>query len=213
MPKNKGKGGKNRRRGKNESEEKRELILKEPGQEYAQVLRMLGNGRLEAHCFDGKKRLCHIRGKLRKREWATVGDIILVGLRSYQDSKADILRVYNADEARRLKKMKELPNDAKIETEDNKRTMEEVPFIFGEKNEEEISEEGEEEGGVGEQPSERFLPMPSYSSYEEMNLLTISEEENSYEYEENSGENNRENTSWGRERDEGKKVKVDLNEL
>ena len=28
---------------------------------------MLGNGRLEALCFDGTKRLCHIRGKLRKK--------------------------------------------------------------------------------------------------------------------------------------------------
>ena len=39
MPKNKGKGGKNRRRGKNENEsEKRELVFKEHGQEYAQVI-------------------------------------------------------------------------------------------------------------------------------------------------------------------------------
>lgn len=68
MPKNKGKGGKNRRRGKNENEsEKRELIFKEDEQEYAQVTKMLGNGRLEAMCFDGLKRLCHIRGKLRKK--------------------------------------------------------------------------------------------------------------------------------------------------
>jgi initiation factor 1A len=28
---------------------------------------MLGNGRLEAYCFDGSNRLCHIRGKLRKK--------------------------------------------------------------------------------------------------------------------------------------------------
>lgn len=35
--------------------------------EYAQVIKMLGNGRLEALCFDGVKRLCHIRGKLRKK--------------------------------------------------------------------------------------------------------------------------------------------------
>ena len=35
--------------------------------EYAQVTKMLGNGRLEALCFDGAKRLCHIRGKLRKK--------------------------------------------------------------------------------------------------------------------------------------------------
>jgi len=68
MPKNKGKGGKNRRRGKNENEgEKRELVFKEDGQEYAQVTKMLGNGRLEAQCFDGEKRLAHIRGKMRKK--------------------------------------------------------------------------------------------------------------------------------------------------
>lgn len=35
--------------------------------EYAQVTKMLGNGRLESMCFDGLKRLCHIRGKLRKK--------------------------------------------------------------------------------------------------------------------------------------------------
>ena len=68
MPKNKGKGGKNRRRGKNENEEtKRQLEFKEPGQEYAQVVRMLGNGRCECYCFDGQTRLGHIRGKMRKK--------------------------------------------------------------------------------------------------------------------------------------------------
>lgn len=35
--------------------------------EYAQVLKMLGNGRVEAQCFDGEKRLAHIRGKMRKK--------------------------------------------------------------------------------------------------------------------------------------------------
>ena len=39
--------------------------------EYAQVIRMLGNGRLEARAFDGTKRLAHIRGKLRKKVWYT----------------------------------------------------------------------------------------------------------------------------------------------
>lgn len=61
-------GGKNRRRGKNENEDdKRELVFREDGQEYAQVIKMLGNGRLEAQCFDGQKRLAHIRGKMRKK--------------------------------------------------------------------------------------------------------------------------------------------------
>eukprot|EP00741_Cyanophora_paradoxa_P011197 tig00020554_g10817.t1 len=118
MPKNKGKGGKNRRRGKNEGDEKRELVFKEDGQEYAQVVRMLGNGRLEAQCFDGTKRLCHIRGKLRKKVWVNQGDIVLLGLRDYQDEKADVILKYTADEARSLKAYGELPESAKINETD-----------------------------------------------------------------------------------------------
>lgn len=48
------------------------------------MLRMLGQGRLEAQCMDGVKRLCHIRGKMRKKVWVNVGDIVLLGLREYQ---------------------------------------------------------------------------------------------------------------------------------
>lgn len=118
-PKSKGKGGKNKRRGKNTNFEsdKNELILKEEeGQEYAQVVRMLGNGRLEAQCFDGKTRLCHIRGKMRKKMWVNQGDIVLLGLREFQDSKADVIHKYTADEARRLKYQGQIPDTAKINT-------------------------------------------------------------------------------------------------
>ena len=115
MPKNKGKGGKNRRRGKNENDDmKRELIQCEPGQAYAQVLKMLGNGRLEAMCFDGVKRLCHIRGKLRKKVWINTSDIILIGLRDFQDEKADVILKYTADEARTLKSKGEIPENGKL---------------------------------------------------------------------------------------------------
>ena len=56
MPKNKGNGGKNGRRGKNENEnEKWELVLKMYGQEYAQVLKLIGNRRLEVIWFYGKQ--------------------------------------------------------------------------------------------------------------------------------------------------------------
>lgn len=133
MPKNKGKGGKNRRRGKNENEEKRELQFKEDGQEYAQVTRMLGNGRLEAMCFDGTKRMCHIRGKLRKKVWVNQGDIILVGLRDYQDGKGDVILRYNAEEARNLKAYGELPETARInETDTLEGGEDDIPFEFSE---------------------------------------------------------------------------------
>jgi len=115
MPKNKGKGGKNRKRGKNEAVVgKRELIFKEEGQEYAQVLRMLGNGRCDAMCFDGTKRLCHIRGKMHRKVWIDAGDIILVGLRDYQDHKADVILKYWTYEARLLKAYGELPANTRI---------------------------------------------------------------------------------------------------
>ncbi|KAG1163128.1 hypothetical protein G6F37_001498 [Rhizopus arrhizus] len=112
-------GGKSRRRGKNDTEnDKRELVFKEEGQEYAQVVKMLGNGRVEAQCFDGVKRLALIRGKLRKKVWINQGDIVLLSLREFQDEKADVIQRYNPDEARQLKAYGELPDTAKINEAD-----------------------------------------------------------------------------------------------
>lgn len=130
-----------RRRGKNENEEKRELIFKEDGQEYAQVLRMLGNGRLEAQCIDGIKRLCHIRGKMRKKVWVNQGDIILVGLRDYQDAKGDVILKYMADEARSLKQYGELPENIRVNDTD--------AMMEGEENEN-AECVGAQLGGAGE---------------------------------------------------------------
>lgn len=79
---------------------------------------MLGNGRLEAHCMDGTKRLCHIRGKMRKKVWVNVGDVVLVGLRDYQDQKADVILKYMADEARSLKAYGELPESIRVNDTD-----------------------------------------------------------------------------------------------
>lgn len=66
-------------------------------------------------CFDGVKRLCHIRGKLRKKVWINQGDIILIGLRDYQDAKADVILKYTSDEARNLKTYGEFPETGKCD--------------------------------------------------------------------------------------------------
>merc|ERR1711923_641744 len=65
-------------------------------------------------CFDGVKRLCHIRGKLRKKVWINQSDIILVGLRDYQDARADVILKYSPEEARNLKSYGEFPETVKI---------------------------------------------------------------------------------------------------
>jgi len=105
---------------------------------------MLGNGRLDALCFDGVKRLCHIRGKLRKKVWINTGDIILLGLRDYQDAKADVILKYTADEARNLKAYGELPETVKIETNaSNEDANGDIEFEFQDDSEEE-DEEGDD---------------------------------------------------------------------
>lgn len=115
MPKNKGKGGRAHRKGKNKrDDEARELVFKDDEQEYGQVTRILGNCRVMVWCYDGKERLCHIRGKMRKKVWINQGDIVLVSLRDFQDQKGDIILKYYAEEARKLKMYGELPDNARI---------------------------------------------------------------------------------------------------
>ncbi len=109
------KGGqaKNRMNRKKADQGGRDLEFKEDGQEYATVLRMLGDGRLSAYCLDGKTRTCRIRGKIRKKEWINVGDIILISFRSddSEDEKADVIMRYKPDEARALRKYNEIPSE------------------------------------------------------------------------------------------------------
>ena len=94
--------------------ERRELLIKEEGQEYAQILRLLGSGRVEANCFDGQKRMCTIRGKLKNRVWINAGDIVLISLREFGDEKADLIHKYYPEEAFELQDLKEIPENIQI---------------------------------------------------------------------------------------------------
>jgi len=91
--------------------QERPLPIKEEGQEYAIVTKMLGNGRVSLKCMDGIDRLGKIRGKMRKRVWIKVEDYLLISLRDFQDEKADIIMKLRENEIRRLQKLKEIPDD------------------------------------------------------------------------------------------------------
>lgn len=109
------KGGHARRAGKRRDEEnERALLFREIGQEYGQITKMLGDRRVTVRCFDGKTRQCKVRGKMRKRVWVAVGDIVLVSLRDFQDDKGDVVHRYNTTEARNLVIYKELPDDTTV---------------------------------------------------------------------------------------------------
>lgn len=77
-------------------------------QHYANVLAMLGNGRLRAMCDDGVERGCTIRGSMRRREWVNVGDVVLVALRECEPTKADVVFRYLPLEAAQMRRMGEL---------------------------------------------------------------------------------------------------------
>ncbi|KAJ2158972.1 Translation initiation factor 1A [Coemansia sp. RSA 552] len=139
MPKNKGKGGKARRKGKGGDQAKRELTFKTEGQEYGQVVKVLGNGRMDVQCIDGVKRLGHIRGAMRKKVWVQQGDWILVGLRDFQDNKCDILEKYKDEEVVGLKKAKQLPEKTKTVKEPKE------PRLDGEDSESESESDSDDE--------------------------------------------------------------------
>lgn len=144
--------GKGKSAGKNKKKgprvvAKRELIEKEDGQDYAQVTKMLGNRRLKALCFDGVERQCLIRGKLVKKVWICMNDIILVGLRDYQDDKADVIHKYTVEEARQLKKLGVIPDSIRINEMDAAFDMADQMNLGaedGESDEESELESGEE---------------------------------------------------------------------
>ena len=129
MPRGAGKGGKTRKKTKNQNFTRRALTLKEDGQEYALVSKMLGSSRVECVCADLKKRICLIRGKMKNRVWIRAGDLVLISLREdLEDDKGDIILKYTNDEFKDLKKMGELPETLKMD-EDAIVSDEEVEFI------------------------------------------------------------------------------------
>lgn len=88
------------------------LYLREPGQEYAQITKIMGNCRFGCLCMDGKERIGKICGRMKKRcRWmkVTLDDVVLVSLRDFDDDNADILLKYDATQVKKLKKMKHIP--------------------------------------------------------------------------------------------------------
>ncbi len=79
--------------------------MKGDGAEYAQVVRLLGDGRVEVNCMDGKNRMATIRGSIYKKTRIVSGDWVIIGLRPFDDKKADVVVKYTDEEVRQLQSM------------------------------------------------------------------------------------------------------------
>ena len=113
----KNKRGKKNKRNKNVKKENKNTRFKDENesQEYALITKALGNCRFEVMCFDGKSRLATMCGKMRKRVFVNQGELVLVSLRDWQDSKCDIIDKYNKNDIQKLKQLKYIPDFIKLE--------------------------------------------------------------------------------------------------
>tara|TARA_B100002051_G_C16562222_1_gene548163 strand:+ start:227 stop:715 length:489 start_codon:yes stop_codon:yes gene_type:complete len=122
------KGGKKHKRGKKNTDIQKKLRYKEEGQEYAQIKAVKGNCRFDLSVFDGKERLGILCGTMRKRRFVNARDVVLVSIRDFEDSKCDIIDVYDDNQVRQLKSEKEIPDSIKLEEENDYNPNEYNPF-------------------------------------------------------------------------------------
>lgn len=130
-----GKGGSGHKRMKKAgvTTSDRELLFKEHGQEYALISAMLGSNRCTCKLESNTLALGTIRGSMRRRQVNRINkdDIVLVGLREYQETKVDIIHVYTCDEVRLLLSYGELSPEFLGHKVDNaSETLDEIDVIF-----------------------------------------------------------------------------------
>ncbi|BAA30680.1 116aa long hypothetical translation initiation factor eIF-1A [Pyrococcus horikoshii OT3] len=78
-----------------EGEEVIRVPLPEGNQLFGVVEQALGAGWMDVRCEDGKIRRCRIPGKLRRRVWIRVGDLVIVQPWPVQsDKRGDIVYRY-----------------------------------------------------------------------------------------------------------------------
>jgi translation initiation factor 1A len=82
----------------------REMVTPGEGQVLGVVTQMLGYDRLLVKSTDGHERVCRIRGKMKRRVWIKVGDVVLVAPWDFQfESRGDILWRYTEAQAELLR--------------------------------------------------------------------------------------------------------------
>jgi translation initiation factor 1A len=97
-------GGVGRRKVKSE-EEFESIVLPVAKDVISIVTKMLGYDRIMVKCQDGHERLCRIRGKMKRKMWIRLGDIVLVSPWDFQsDKRGDVIWRYKRNQADWLRK-------------------------------------------------------------------------------------------------------------
>jgi len=86
-------------------EELDEMVLPVANDILGIAVKLLGYDRVLVRCQDGRERICRIRGKMKRRVWVRVGDVVLVSPWDFQsDTRGDIIWRYTKGQAELLRK-------------------------------------------------------------------------------------------------------------
>ena len=87
-----------KRQVRSEEDLRKSMILPRGNDVLGIVNKILGQRRLFVMCQDGLKRLCRLRGKMRRRHRVREGDIVLVSPWDFQHEKGDVLFRYTRNQ-------------------------------------------------------------------------------------------------------------------
>jgi initiation factor 1A len=87
MPPNQ-KGGKGYKKGKHSNDGPAKLpdIDEKQGQMIGRVLKALGDRRFRIYCNDNKERICKLRGNMRKGDYVSDGNLVLISVREISNA-------------------------------------------------------------------------------------------------------------------------------
>lgn len=81
-----------------------EMVLPSANEVLGIATKLLGFDRIMVKCQDGHERLCRIRGKMKRRVWIRVGDVVLVSPWDFQsETRGDLTWRYTKGQAEMLR--------------------------------------------------------------------------------------------------------------
>ena len=75
---------------------------------------LVGANRIKVICEDGKSRLCRIPGKLKKRMWIRVGDLVIIKPWEFKTDRGDVIFRYTRTQSQYLYKRQKIPKTLNI---------------------------------------------------------------------------------------------------
>lgn len=148
------KGGKNYKKSKH-ADDAPIMYEKLDDQMYGCIIKVLGGCNLLVYCNDGRDRICHIRGNMRKKVWMGVGDIVLISIREEKEEpgkigRGDICARYDPSIVQKLRQKDPTINPklfmkVEISSDKNNDIPVEDVFEFEDNSQNEESESSDEE--------------------------------------------------------------------